>query len=138
MKVRKLAKDVWGDDSAAIGALANVIVALDVAQNSTAPSLDGSCEFQARCSTAIIALADSILEKIERNYAPGMKRFRVTFDVKRSGVHTMEVDAETEDDAKDLVQSRLEQMEASEFDDMKTDFLAADVFEAEECRDKEV
>ena len=131
MKIKKLKCD-WGGDALSVGALADVIVALNVAQNSTAPSLDGSCEFQNRCSTAIIALADHILEKIEQNYAPDMKRFKVTFDVKRSGVHTMEVDAETEDDAKDLVRNKLEQMEASEFDDMKTDFIAAEVFESEE------
>ena len=131
MKIKKLKCD-WGGDALSVGALADVIVALNVAQNSTAPSLDGSCEFQNRCSTAIIALADHILEKIEQNYAPDMKRFKVTFDVKRSGVHTMEVDAETEDDAKDLVRNKLEQMEASEFDDMKTDFIAAEVSESEE------
>lgn len=131
MKIKKLKCD-WGGDALSVGALADVIVALNVAQNSTAPSLDGSCEFQNRCSTAIIALADHILEKIEQNYAPDMKRFKVTFDVKRSGVHTMEVDAETEDDAKNLVRNKLEQMEASEFDDMKTDFVAAEVFESEE------
>ena len=131
MKIKKLKCD-WGGDALSVGALADVIVALNVAQNSTAPSLDGSCEFQSRCSTAIIALADHILEKIEQNYAPDMKRFKVTFDVKRSGVHTMEVDAETEDDAKNLVRNKLEQMEASEFDDMKTDFIAAEVFESEE------
>ena len=134
MKVRKLAKDVFGDDSAAIGALANVVCALDIARNSTAPSLKDSGEFQERCATAIVAIADNILGKIERNYAPEMKRFRVTFDVKRSGVRSMEVDAETEEDAKDLVQDKLEQMEESEFDGMKTDFLAADVFETEEVR----
>lgn len=131
MKIKKLKCD-WGGDALSVGALADVIVALNVAQNSTAPSLDGSCEFQDRCSTAIVALADHILEKIEQNYAPDMKRFKVTFDVKRSGVHTMEVDAETEDDAKDLVRNKLEQMEASELDDMKTDFIAAEVFESEE------
>lgn len=131
MKIKKLKCD-WGGDALSVGALADVIVALNVAQNSTAPSLDGSCEFQARCSTAIVALADHILEKIEKNYVPDMKRFKVTFDVKRSGVHTMEVDAETEDDAKDLVRNKLEQMEASELDDMKTDFIAAEVFESEE------
>ena len=133
MKIKKLKCD-WGGDALSVGALADVIVALDVAQNSTAPSLDGSCEFQARCSTAIVALADHILEKIEQNYAPDMKRFKVTFDVKRSGVHTMEVDAETEDDAKNLVRNKLEQMEASELDDMKTDFVDSDVFDAEEIK----
>ena len=131
MKIKKLKCD-WGGDALSVGALADVIVALDVAQNSMAPSLDGSCEFQARCSTAIIALANHILEKIEKNYAPDMKRFKVTFDVKRSGVHTMEVDAETEDDAKDLVRNKIEQMETSELDDMKTDFIAAEVLESEE------
>ena len=131
MKIKKLKCD-WGGDALSVGALADVIVALNVAQNSTAPSLDGSCEFQNRCSTAIIALADHILAKIEQNYAPDMKRFKVTFDVKRSGVHTMEVDAETEDDAKDLVRNKLEQMETSELDDMKTDFIDTDVFDAEE------
>ena len=131
MKIKKLKCD-WGGDALSVGALADVIVALNVAQNSTAPSLDGSCEFQNRCSTAIIALADHILGKIEQNYAPDMKRFKVTFDVKRSGVHTMEVDAETEDDAKDLVRNKLEQMETSELDDMKTDFIDTDVFDAEE------
>ena len=133
MKIKKLKCD-WGGDALSVGALADVIVALDVAQNSTAPSLDGSCEFQARCSTAIVALADHILGKIEQNYVPDMKRFKVTFDVKRSGVHTMEVDAETEDDAKDLVRNKLEQMEASELDDMKTDFIDSDVFDAEEIK----
>ena len=133
MKIKKLKCD-WGGDALSVGALADVIVALNVAQNSTAPSLDGSCEFQNRCSTAIIALADHILEKIEQNYAPDMKRFKVTFDVKRSGVHTMEVDAETEDDAKELVRNKLDQMEASELDDMKTDFIDSDVFDAEEIK----
>ena len=119
----------------ALGALANVIVALDVARRSTAPSIDGSGEFQDRCATAIIAVADQILEKVERNYEQDLKRFRVSYDVKRAGNHTMEVDAETKEDAENLVQNKLDQMENREFDDMKTEFLAAEVFDSEEIRD---
>ena len=136
MKIRKLEKDVSGDDSAALGALANVVVALDVARRSTAPSLDGSGEFQDRCATAIIAVANHILEKIERNYRQDLKRFRVSFDVKRVGNHMMEVDAETKEDAENLVQNKLDQMENREFDDMKTEFLAAEVFDSEEVKDE--
>lgn len=136
MKIRKLEKDVSGDDSAALGALANVVVALDVARRSTAPSLDGSGEFQDRCATAIIAAANHILEKIERNYRQDLKRFRVSFDVKRVGNHMMEVDAETKEDAENLVQNKLDQMENREFDDMKTEFLAAEVFDSEEVKDE--
>ena len=136
MKIRKLEKDVLGDDSAALGALANVVVALDVARRSTAPSLDGSGEFQDRCATAIIAVANHILEKIERNYRQDLKRFRVSFDVKRVGNHMMEVDAETKEDAENLVQNKLDQMENREFDDMKTEFLAAEVFDSEEVKDE--
>ena len=136
MKIRKLEKDVSGDDSASLGALANVVVALDVARRSTAPSLDGSGEFQDRCATAIISVANHILEKIERNYRQDLKRFRVSFDVKRVGNHMMEVDAETKEDAENLVQNKLDQMENREFDDMKTEFLAAEVFDSEEVKDE--
>ena len=136
MKIRKLEKDVSGDDSAALGALANVVVALDAARRSTAPSLDGSGEFQDRCATAIIAVANHILEKIERNYRQDLKRFRVSFDVKRVGNHMMEVDAETKEDAENLVQNKLDQMENREFDDMNTEFLAAEVFDSEEVKDE--
>ena len=136
MKIRKLEKDVSGDDSASLGALANVVVALDVARRSTAPSLDGPGEFQDRCATAIIAVANHILEKIERNYRQDLKRFRVSFDVKRVGNHMMEVDAEPKEDAEDLVQNKLDQMENREFDDMKTEFLAAEVFDSEEIKDE--
>ena len=136
MKIRKLEKDVSGDDSAALGALANVVVALDVARRSTAPSLDGSGEFQDRCTTAIISVANHILEKIERNYRQDLKRFRVSFDVKRVGNHMMEVDAETKEDAENLVQNKLDQMENREFDGMKTEFLAAEVFDSEEVKDE--
>lgn len=136
MKIRKLEKDVSGDDSAALGALANVVVALDVARRSTAPSLDGSGEFQDRCATAIIAVANHILEKIERNYRQDLKRFRVSFDVKRVGNHMMDVDAETKEDAENLVQNKLDQMENREFDDMNTEFLAAEVFDSEEVKDE--
>ena len=136
MKIRKLEKDVSGDDSAALGALANVVVALDVARRSTAPSLDGSGEFQDRCMTAIISVANHILEKIERNYRQDLKRFRVSFDVKRVGNHMMEVDAETKEDAENLVQNKLDQMENREFDDMNTEFLAAEVFDSEEVKDE--
>lgn len=132
MKIRKLKKDVWGDDSTSIGALANVIVALETARGLTSPSLDGSVEFRDRCATAIIAVANHILEKIERNYRQDLKRFRVSFDVKRVGNHMMEVDAETKEDAENLVQNRLDQMENREFNDMKTEFLAAEVFDSEE------
>lgn len=134
MKIRKLTEDNWGGDSLSMGALADVIVALNIAQTSTAPSLQDSKEFQGRCATAIVAIANQILGKVERFYAPETKRFRVTYDVKRSGVHTMEVDAETEEDARNLVQNKLSQMESGEFDDMKTDFLAAEVFESEEVK----
>lgn len=129
MKIRKLAVDALGCDAAA---LANVIVALDVARRSTAPSLDGSGEFQDRCATAIVAIADRILERIERNYEKDLKRFRVSFDVKRVGNHTMEIDAETKEDAEASVQNKLDQMSARELGDMKTDFLAAEVFDSEE------
>ena len=136
MKIRKIKEDAWGDDFSAIGALANVIVALDVARSSTAPSLDGAGEFQNRCATAIVAVADRILERIERNYEKNLKRFRVSFDVKRVGNHTMDVDAETKEDAENLVQNKLDQMENREFEDMKTELLAAEVFDSEEIKDE--
>ena len=136
MKIRKLAVDALRGDAVALGALANVIVAIDVARRSTAPSLDGSGEFQDRCATAIVAVADQILERIERNYRQDLKRFRVSFDVKRVGNHMMEVDAETKEDAENLVQNKLDQMENRELDDMKTEFLAAEVFDSEEVKDE--
>lgn len=73
-----------------------------------------------------------MLERIEHNYRKDLKRFRVSFDVKRVGNHMMEVDAETKEDAENLVQNKLDQMENRELDDMKTEFLAAEVFDSEE------
>lgn len=56
--------------------------------------------------------------------------------MKRVGNHMMEVDAETKEDAENLVQNKLDQMENREFDDMKTEFLAAEVFDSEEVKDE--
>lgn len=74
------------------------------------------------------------LLECEAHLEPKKRRFRVEYDVKRSGNHSMEVEAETEEDARNMVQNKLDQMEDSEFDDMRTDFLAADVFDAEEVK----
>lgn len=130
MKIKKLKGD-WSGDTLAMCQMINALDRARIVSNACADNAD----FQNRCTDAIVALASRVLEdSVELSYEPEMKRFRVTYDVKRSGVHTMEVDAETEEDAKNLVQSRLERMEESEFDGMKTDFLAAEVFEAEEVR----
>lgn len=128
MKIKKLKGD-WRNEAML---MCQTIGALKTARDVSMGVADNA-DFQVRCSSAIFALANRLMEEhVERLYAPETKRFRVTYDVKRSGVHTMEVDAETEDDAKNLVRNKLEQMEASEFDDMKTDFIAAEVFESEE------
>lgn len=128
MKIKKLKGD-WRNDAMV---MCQMIVALKEARAVSSACM-GCEEFQSRSADAILALANRLMEEhVEKFYEPDMKRFKVTFDVKRSGVHTMEVDAETEDDAKNLVRNKLEQMEASEFDDMKTDFIAAEVFESEE------
>ena len=129
MKIRKLKGD-WRNEAML---MCQTIGALETAMNRVAPTVKDRDDFQRRCADAILALANRLMEEhVEKFYEPDMKRFKVTFDVKRSGVHTMEVDAETEDDAKDLVRNKLDQMEASELDDMKTDFIDTDVFDAEE------
>ena len=130
MKIKKLKGD-WRNDAMV---MCQTISALKTARDVSMGAADNG-DFQVRCSNAIFALANRLMEEqVERFYEPDMKRFKVTFDVKRSGVHTMEVDAETEEDAKNIVQNRLKQMEESEFDGMKTDFLDAEVFESEEVR----
>lgn len=137
MKIRKLDGKNWGPSLCAceMAALGTTILALDRAQNSTAPSLPNSHEFQERCAAAIVALANQIVENVERHYVPETKRFRVQFDVKRVGNLEMTVEAETEEDAKNLVQNKLDAMERSELDGMKTDFLEAGVYEVEEVRE---
>ena len=134
MKIRKLNEINWGGDSLSMGALADVIVALDIAQNSTAPSLPDSKEFQGRCATAIVALASQILDKVERYYAPETKRFRVTYDVKRSGCHAMEVEAKDEDEAEQIALHRLEDTDEACLDGLETEIVATDVVEAVEVR----
>lgn len=138
MKIRKLKGDQCVNDDVLassyddVVAMCQMITVLKEARD-VSQSIRESEDFQGRCNDAIIALANKVLEThVEKFYEPDTKRFRVAYDVKRSGVHTMEVDAETEADATNVVRAKLLKMKYSEFDGMKTDFIAADVVEAKE------
>lgn len=114
-----------------MSAVAQVILALDKARSSTAPVVEDPGEFQRRCSDAIIALADMVLGDVESHYAPEKRRFRVTYEVKRSGTHSMEVEADSPEAAERAAQASLDRNDM--LDELHTEVLAADVRDVEEA-----
>ena len=137
MKIRKIegidkSKKLCLAEMSAIG---TTILALDRAQNSTAPMLANSKGFQLRCANAIIALANTVLEDIESRYAPETKKFKVSYDVKRSGVHTMVVEARDSREARAIAERELGRMPEDEFQKLNTEFVACDVVDSEEVVD---
>lgn len=87
-----------------------------------------------RCRRVLVANALHILQREESWLVddPAKKRFRVTYGVRRSGSQDMVVEAETEEEARNLVQGILNKSGASSFDKVKTEFVAAEVYEANE------
>ncbi len=87
-----------------------------------------------RCRRVLVANTLHILQREESGLVekPTKKRFRVTYDVKRAGSQDMVVEAENEAEARNLVQSLLNKSGTSSFDKVKTEFVAAEVYEANE------
>lgn len=96
--------------------------------------LSGDELLHERCRRVLVANTLHILQREESWLVeePAKKRFRVTYDVKRSGSQDMVVEAENEAEARNLVQSILNKSGASSFDEVKTEFVAAEVYEANE------
>lgn len=93
-----------------------------------------------RCRRVLVANALHILKREESWLVeePEKKRFRVTYDVKRSGSQEMVVKAENEAEARNLVQDILNKSDASSFDNVQTEFIAAEVYKANEEKAKAV
>lgn len=87
-----------------------------------------------RCRRVLVANVLHILKREESWLVeePEKKRFRVTYDVKRSGSQDMVVEAETEEEARSVVQDILNKSDASSFANVHTEFIAAEVYEANE------
>lgn len=133
MRIRKL-KDDW---NYGIPVMCQMIIALKEAR-AVSPACMGSGEFQSRSADAILALADKLMEDhVERFYEPETKKFKVTYDVKRSGTGELVVEAKDEAEAKAKAESLLrnDPLVHETLDDLPTDFVAADIVEAKEVRD---
>lgn len=89
-----------------------------------------------RCRRVLVANALHILKREESCLVeePEKKRFHVIYGVKRSGRHEMVVDAENEAEARNIAQGILDKSDASSFANVKTEFIAAEVYEANEER----
>lgn len=132
MKIRKLKENPH-----ASGQLCDMIAALTTAREISA-SVKDAAEFQGRCVDAILALGNQLLvEYVEPLYVPETKRFKVTYDVKRSGTGELVVEAKDEAEAKAKAESLLrnDPLVHETLDDLPTDFVAADIVEAKEYRD---
>lgn len=87
-----------------------------------------------RCRRVLVANTLHILQREESWLVEELKkrRFRVTYDVNRTGSQDMVVEAENDAEARNLVQSILDKSGASSFDNVKTEFVDAEVYEAKE------
>lgn len=97
----------------------------------------GDPKVRERCDAAIQALGAVELRRVESLYLPETKKFKVSFDVKRSGVHTMVVEATDSADAKAKAERRIATMDEDEFQSLGTEFVGVDVVDSDEVVDGE-
>lgn len=133
MKIRKLKGD-WRNEAALMCQTIDALWNAQVASR----SCSGSGDFQVRCNDAILALANKLMEEhVERFYETETKKFKVTYDVKRSGTGELVVEAKDEAEAKAKAESQLrnDPLVHETLDDLPTDFVTAGIVEAKEVRD---
>ena len=128
MKIRKLKGD-WRNEAVL---MCQTITALKVARD-VSMGVPDNADFQNRCTDAVVALANRLMEEhVERFYEPETKKFKVTFDVQRSGTFSTVVEAKDEAEAKSIARNAVGRITDVHFDEVPTEVVATNVVNAEE------